>query len=59
MSNGFARGTAVADARGRRLGGVIVPLREGLVRVRWSDGEEETIHRDLLLLRYTTQSVKF
>lgn len=59
MAEHFSLGMAVASLNGRRHGQIAQKLKDGLVSVRWSDGEREVIDGSLLLSRYTTQSVKF
>lgn len=55
--------SAVADLSGRRLGRVAAVLKPGtdekMFRIRWDDGELETLARHGFLTRYTTESRGF
>lgn len=56
----LAANSAVADLTGKRLGRVAMVLKAGtdskLFRIRWEDGEMETLARHGFLTRYTTES---
>ena len=57
--NDLRTDSAVASLDARRFGRVVVVVGKGIYRVRWSNDEDETLHRTKLLARYTTQSAKY